>query len=90
MVFKERTFYGEAPETVLPQSPADLETRVADCLATVEGLDASDVSVVAGDGTIILSGTVMSIAEVSRAEEAARSVAGVGAVDNRIAVSAGA
>ncbi|WEZ83311.1 BON domain-containing protein [Rhizobium sp. 32-5/1] len=87
MVFKERTFYGEAPETVLPQSPADLETRVADCLATVEGLDASDVSVVAENGTIVLSGTVMSLEEVSRAEDAARSVDGVNAVDNRIVAS---
>jgi osmotically-inducible protein OsmY len=84
MVFKERTFYGEAPETVLPQSPADLETRVADCLATVDGLDASDISVVADGSDIVLSGRVMSVAEIARAEDAVRSIAGVTTVVNRI------
>lgn len=87
MVFKERTFYGETPEMVLPQSPADLETRVADCLAAVDGLDASDISVVAKDSTIVLSGNVMSTAEISRAEDAARSIAGVTDVANRIVAS---
>ncbi len=87
MVFKERTFYGQAPELVLPQSPAELESRVADCLATVDGLDASDVVVVAKGNTILLSGNVMSPAEIGRAEDAARSIDGVAEVLNRIVAS---
>ena len=86
MVFKERTFYGEAPEGVLPQDQADLETRVANCLATVDGLDASDIAVVSKGNTILLSGTVATIEEAERAEEAARTIEGVAEVVNRIAV----
>ncbi|MBP1857044.1 BON domain-containing protein [Rhizobium herbae] len=86
MVFKERTFYGEAPEGVAPPAQADLETRVANCLATVDGLDASDVSVVSKGNTILLSGTVATIEEAERAEEAARTIEGVAEIVNRIAV----
>ncbi|OBZ92361.1 transporter [Pararhizobium polonicum] len=87
MVFKERTFYGEPPEGTVPPDQADLETRVANCLATVDGLDASDVSVVSKGNTILLAGTVATAVEATRAEDAARSIAGVAEVVNRIAVS---
>ncbi|OJF93415.1 BON domain-containing protein [Pararhizobium antarcticum] len=88
MVFKERTFYGEAPEKLVPQNPADLEASVADCLAVVSGLDASDIAVVAKDSIIVLSGTVMTLDESILAEEAARSIAGVANVDNRLVATA--
>ena len=87
MVFKERTFYGQPPEGLPDPDHADLETRVANCLATVDGLDASDVSVVSKGNTIVLSGTVASIDETERAEEAARTVEGVAEIVNRIAVA---
>ncbi|MCV9960599.1 BON domain-containing protein [Pararhizobium sp. BT-229] len=87
MVFKERMFYGQTPEEFFPQDQADLETRVANCLATVDGLDASDVSVVSKGNTIILSGTVPTIEEVERAEEAAGTVEGVAEIVNRIEVA---
>jgi hypothetical protein len=87
MVFKERTFYGQPPEGLAGPDQADLETRVANCLATVDGLDASDVVVVSKGNTIVLSGTVASIEEAERAEEAARTVEGVAEIVNRITVA---
>jgi osmotically-inducible protein OsmY len=87
MIFKERTFYGKTPEEFFPQDQADLETRVANCLATVDGLDASNVSVVSRGNTILLTGTVSTIEEVERAEEAARTVEGVAEIVNRVAVA---
>jgi osmotically-inducible protein OsmY len=86
MVFKERTFHGRPPEGLADPGQADLETRVANCLATVDGLDASDVSVVSKGNTILLSGTVATAEEAERAEEAATTVAGVAEIVNRIAV----
>jgi osmotically-inducible protein OsmY len=87
MVFKVRTFYGETPEEIFAQDQADLETRVANCLATVDGLDASDVSVVSKGNTILLTGTVATIEEAERAEEAARTIEGVAEIVNRIALA---
>ncbi|MDQ0320553.1 osmotically-inducible protein OsmY [Pararhizobium capsulatum DSM 1112] len=84
MVFKERTFYGREPEDLFPGEHADLETRVANCLTTVTGLDASDVTVVAKGNTIMLSGIVQTPEEIDRAAEAAESVPGVAEVINRI------
>ncbi|WP_426228175.1 BON domain-containing protein [Pararhizobium sp. DWP3-4] len=87
MVFKERTFYGKTPEELFEGDQADLETRVANCLATVDGLDASDVSLVSKGNMIVLSGTVATIEEAERAEEAANTVEGVAEIVNRIVVS---
>ncbi len=87
MVFKERTFYGQPPEGLAGPDQADLETRVANCLATVDGLDASDVVVVSKGNTIVLSGAVASTEEAERAEEAARTVEGVAEIVNRIAIA---
>ena len=88
MVFKERIFHGESPEEVFPQDYADLETRVADCLTATDGLDASDVAVVAKGNMILLTGTVATPEEADRANEAAASVEGVDEVVNRISVAA--
>lgn len=87
MVFKERTFYGKTPEELIEGDEADLETRVANCLATVDGLDASDISVVSKGNTIVLSGTVATIEEADRAEEAANTVEGVDDIVNGIVVA---
>ena len=87
MVFKERTFYGKTPEELIEGDEADLETRVANCLATVDGLDASEISVVSKGNTIVLSGSVATIEEAERAEEAANTVEGVDDIVNRIVVA---
>ncbi len=84
MVFKERTFFGHKPEDLSPGDHENLETRVANCLAVVAGLDASDVTVVAKGNTILLSGIVQSVEEINRAQEAAESVPGVAELINRI------
>ncbi|HEV7305940.1 BON domain-containing protein [Ensifer sp.] len=88
MVFKKRTFYGDEPERLIPEQPAELERTVADLLAVVPGLDASDVTVTAKGNTILLAGFVASQDEVRRAEEAAEGVPGVAEVLNRIEVVA--
>lgn len=87
MVFKERTFYGREPEEEFPPQHDDLETRVANCLTTVAGLDAVDITVVARGNVILLSGIVQTAEEIDRAREAAESVAGVDEVINRITSS---
>ncbi|KQS98154.1 MULTISPECIES: BON domain-containing protein [unclassified Rhizobium] len=84
MVFKERTFHGKAPEEIFPQGYADLETRVADRLSLVDGLDASDITVVSKGNTIMLDGTVPTTEEIERAYEAAISVQGVAEIVNRV------
>lgn len=87
MVFKERMFYGQEAEEDLPQQHDDLETRVANFLASVSGLDATEVAVVAKGNVILLSGFVQTPEEIDRAQEAAESVPGVDEVINRIAAS---
>ncbi|ASY56770.1 MULTISPECIES: BON domain-containing protein [Sinorhizobium] len=87
MIFKKRTFFGQEPERITPDHPAELERRVAHCLAVAPGLDAADVTVTCSGTTVLLGGTVATKDEILRAEEAAMSVAGVGEVLNRIALS---
>ncbi|AWI57384.1 BON domain-containing protein [Sinorhizobium fredii] len=87
MVFKKRTFFGQEPERETPEHPAELERRVAHCLAVAPGLDAADVTVTCNGNAVLLGGTVATAEEVARAAEAARSVAGVGEVINRIEIS---
>lgn len=88
MVFKERTFYGETPDDeriATPVSPAAvLEARVADCLAALPDIDASEVTVVADGGRIVLGGFMGSTEEIERAMAAALTVAGVEAVSSMV------
>jgi BON domain len=84
MVFKKRTFFGGDPERLPAEDPAELERRVAHCLAVAPGLDAIEVTVTGWGSTILLAGTVATEEEIARAEEAARSVEGVAEVVNRI------
>ncbi|GCA51625.1 MULTISPECIES: BON domain-containing protein [Sinorhizobium] len=84
MVFKKRTFFGDDPERLPAEDPAELERRVAHCLAVAPGLDAIEVTVTGSGSTILLAGTVATEEEIARAEEAALSVEGVAEVVNRI------
>ncbi|MCF3638357.1 BON domain-containing protein [Rhizobium sp. TRM95111] len=84
MVFKDRRFNGEAPEEVLPGNPALLETAVAETLSAVADLDASDVAVIATGASVVLAGAVGSREEAIRAVQAAATVDGVRAVDDRL------
>ncbi len=85
MVFKPPMFYDKEPTIELENPPAaELETRVADALATNFGVDASDVTVVADGTQITLTGTVLDGAEISRATEVAACVEGVSEVRNFI------
>jgi len=87
MIFKKRTFFGEEPERVSAEHPAELERRVAHWLAVSPGLDAIDVTVTCTGDTVLLGGTVATEEEIVRAEEAAKAVEGVAEVINRIAIS---
>ena len=85
MVFKPPMFYDKEPTIEVENPPvAELETRVADALATSFGVDASDVTVVAEGSDIVLSGSVLDEAEIARATEVAQAVPGVSAVRNLI------
>ena len=84
MVYKERTVFGGDPGDLAAQQPADLEARVADTLAAVHDLDATDVSVVARGNAVVLSGFIGSPDESQRAEETALSVEGVDEVINQL------
>lgn len=85
MVFKPPMFYDQEPTIEVENPPqAELETRVADALATSFGVDATDVSVVAEGSKIVLTGTVLDSAGIERATEIAASVIGVSEVRNLI------
>ncbi|MDR6817256.1 osmotically-inducible protein OsmY [Neorhizobium sp. 2083] len=85
MVFKHQHFHETPPEVEAEFPPsATLEGAVSDALASAGGVDASDVTVTASGSEITLSGTVQLETEVVRAEEVARSVAGVTNVRNEI------
>lgn len=88
MVFKHQHFHETPPEveTEFPPS-ATLEGMVSDALASAGGVDASDVTVTASGSEITLGGTVQLESEIVRAEEVARSVAGVSRVRNEIRFS---
>ncbi|MDO9416363.1 BON domain-containing protein [Pararhizobium sp.] len=87
MVFKPGTFHGEVPER--PEiGPAALEDRVAAALARDGSLDAADVAVFASSAEeVTLTGSVGTRDEMIRAEDVAKSVEGVHAVDNKISIT---
>jgi osmotically-inducible protein OsmY len=83
MVHKHQNFHETIPEVETEFPPAaKLEGAVSDALASAGGIDATDVSVTASGSVITLSGSVLQTAEVARAEEVARGVAGVSEVRN--------
>lgn len=78
MIFKPQTFHGEKP-VVTDEIPVDasLEQRVADALATSEGIGAEMLKVVASGHEIFITGDVGSRQEMDRAVQVALSVPGV-------------
>ncbi|KEQ07682.1 BON domain-containing protein [Pseudorhizobium pelagicum] len=85
MVFKHQSFHEEPPVVEQEFPPeAQLEGAVADALGSVGGVDATGIKVVAEGTTIVLLGSVMYESEVARAEEVARSIAGVTDVRNEV------
>jgi osmotically-inducible protein OsmY len=85
MIFKPQTFHGERP-VVTDESPVDasLEQRVADALATSDGIGAEMLKVVASGSEIFLFGNVGSRGEMDRAVEVALAVTGVEKVTVRM------
>lgn len=85
MIFKPQTFHGERP-AVADESPVDasLEQRVADAIATSEGIGAEMLKVVASGSEIFLFGDVGSRGEMDRAVEVVLAVAGVEKVTVRL------
>ena len=78
MIFKPETFHGEKPVvTDEIQVDASLEQRVADALATSEGIGAEMLKVVASGHEIFITGDVGSREEMDRAVQVALSVPGV-------------
>lgn len=91
MIFKERRFRGEVPDTDKqeadpPSSAAEMEVHAADVLASVADLDATQISVVLVDGALVMSGYVATEREALRAEEALRLRLSPLAVQNRLQV----
>jgi hypothetical protein len=85
MVFKHQHFHQTPPEVEVEfPANASLEGAVSDALASAGGVDATDVKVMVRGTTATLLGSVFQTAEVARAEEVARSVAGVTDVRNTI------
>lgn len=84
MVFKAGTFHGDEREEIMPQHPAVLEQAVAAALASLASIDATAITVTAKGDRIILTGSTMTPEEADRAAEAARTVKGVGSVEQRI------
>lgn len=85
MVYKHQQFHETPPEVETEFPPAaKLEGAVSDALASAGGIDATDVSVTASGSVITLAGSVLQEAEINRAEEVVRSVAGVTEVRNSL------
>ncbi|PYB77556.1 MULTISPECIES: BON domain-containing protein [Rhizobium] len=78
MVFKPQQFHDEnsAMADAFPVE-ASLEQQVAEALAISEGLDATELTVVATGGEIFLGGWIGSRDELDRAVEIALAVPGV-------------
>ncbi|WP_159946474.1 BON domain-containing protein [Rhizobium sp. 18065] len=78
MVFKPQRFHDDKPvtETENP-SAARLEIAAARALAVSQGLDASELTVVARGTEIVLGGRITSRREIDRAVDIIMSVPGV-------------
>lgn len=85
MVHKPRRNHDTLAEVeVLHPVEADLETLVANLLATSGSVDASGVIVTSQGRRIHLAGYVQSLEEIERCTEIALSLTGVEAVENDI------
>jgi osmotically-inducible protein OsmY len=81
MVFKPQQLHEENP-VIAEEFPVEaaLEQRVAEALAISDGLDATELTVVAKGTEIFLGGHIGSRGEIDRAVEVALAVPGVGKV----------
>ncbi len=91
MVFKERKFHQVDPsdEQILPaqvSASAAQEAEIADFLASLPNLDATQISVVVDRSSIVLSGFAASREEAQRAAAAALQIFPRMTVDNRLQV----
>jgi hyperosmotically inducible periplasmic protein len=77
---------GAGTKTGQAVDDATITTKVKAQMATDKAVSAMDVSVNTDKGIVRLSGVVKSAAEKQRAEQVARSVAGVKGVDNALVV----
>ncbi len=74
--------------TVKPTaSSSDVQQRITDALKRHADIEASNISVMASDGTVTLSGTVDSLAEMDRVERAAWAAPGVAKVVDNLRVA---
>jgi osmotically-inducible protein OsmY len=70
-----------------PVTPTDVRHRIEEAFKRSADIDAQRVSVEAHNGTVVLKGTVHSLAERTAAEHAAWAAPGVIAVDDRLTVA---
>jgi osmotically-inducible protein OsmY len=63
-----------------------VEQRIADAIKRMASLDANQITMTAGNGTVHLKGRVHSYYEKKLAEKEAASASGVSKVDNQIMV----
>jgi len=85
VIFKPQTFHGERPVVESENTiDASLEQRVADALATSDGIGAEPLKVVASGTEIFLFGRVGGRGEMDRAVEVALAVPGVEKVTVRM------
>lgn len=90
MIFKERTFRGQDPldesMKTTPSRNAEIETRAAEFLASLGALDVTQVSVVAVEGGLVLSGFVPSLHEATGIEASLRERFPEIPIENRLQV----
>jgi len=86
MLFKKPTFHGDEPASAALTEGAELEALVADRLASIGSIDASDLTVVLDRGTIILTGTMATQGEIDRTIDAVTTMPGVSTIDARISL----
>ena len=77
------------PEPAKPDPNKELAARVKRALESEAKIQAAGIDVTAADGKVTLWGTTTTNAERRRAENAAKKVDGVSAVDNQIKVVKG-
>jgi len=86
MVFKPQRFHDDEPVAEIDHpSEASLEIAAAKAIAISQGLDASELTVIARGQEIVLGGRITSRSEIDRAVEIILSVPGVSKVTVNVA-----
>ncbi len=76
-----------ARTTAAKKADRKLGLEVRKALVTAQGIDVSNIYVQARSGIVVLSGSVPDGSQLPKAEEAAKTVAGVTSVANRLSLS---